>query len=133
MQFSRKADYALIFLEVLKPTFGSGEFLALRTVAEREFLPLAFLEKIASALRKNKIVEARKGMAGGYRLARSPSSLTLKEIIDVFEEPPMMKCMRSPHPEKHCLLVPTCPTRSKWQEIEKEVDSIFERTTIDSF
>jgi len=132
MQFSRKTDYALILLEALKPTFASGGFLALRAVAERESLPCAFLEKIASILRKEKIVEARKGMNGGYRLIRDPGSLTLKEVIDVFEEPPMMKCMHSPDSQKRCALAAHCPTRSKWREIEKQVNFIFERVTIDS-
>ncbi|MBI2055364.1 MAG: Rrf2 family transcriptional regulator [Candidatus Sungbacteria bacterium] len=131
-QFSRKTDYALILLEALKPTFASGGFLTLRAVTERESLPRAFLEKIASKLKKEKVVAARKGADGGYRLIRDPNSLTLKEVIDIFEEPPMMRCMRSPDPQKHCALAVHCPTRSKWREIEKRVNFIFERVTIDS-
>ena len=130
MQFSRKTDYALILLETLQPTFASGDFLSLRAVAEREHLPFPFLEKIAATLKKGKIVAARKGIDGGYKLIRDPKSLTLKEIIDIFEEPPMMRCMRSPHPERFCPLVPQCPTRSKWLDIEKEVNEIFGKATI---
>lgn len=130
MNFSRKTDYAFILLEALKPTFASGDFLSLRAVAEREHLPFPFLEKIAAVLKKEKIVAARKGIDGGYRLIRRPQSITLKEIIDVFEEPPMMKCMKAPNPEKHCPLVPFCPTKSKWMEIEKQVNGIFERVTV---
>lgn len=132
MNFSRKTDYAFILLEALKPTFASGDFVSLRAVAERECLPFAFLEKIASVLKAHGIVEARKGLAGGYRLRRDPVSLSLKSVIDIFEEQPMMKCMKAPNPEKHCPLVPFCPTKSKWMEIEKEVDSIFERRSIAS-
>ena len=130
MQFSRKTDYAFILLDALKPTFSSGEFLALRAISERKSLPRAFLEKIASRLRKDKVVEARKGADGGYRLTRDPSSLTLKEVIDIFEEPPMMRCMRSPDPRKHCFLAQTCPTRLKWREVEAKVNKIFERATV---
>ena len=130
MQFSRRTDYALILLEALQPTFASGDFISLRAVAEREHLPFPFLEKIAATLKKGKIVAARKGIDGGYKLIRDPKSLTLKEVIDIFEEPPMMRCMHSPHPEKFCSLVPQCPTRSKWMDIEKKVDSIFEAVTV---
>lgn len=130
MQFSRKTDYALILLEVLKSTFVTGEFFSVRVIAERERLPLAFLEKIAGVLKTRKVVESRKGLEGGYRLRRNPKSISLKEVIDIFEELPMMRCMRAPNPEKHCPLVPYCPTRSKWVEIEKQVNSIFERVTV---
>lgn len=133
MQFSRKTDYGLILLEALKPTYRSETYVSLQEVAERERLPYPFLEKIAAALRRSGVLEARKGVAGGYRLARDPKTITLKEVIDLFEEPPMMRCMRSPHPEKYCPLVPTCPTRAKWLEIEKKVNSIFEHVTVDSF
>lgn len=130
MQFSRKTDYAFILLEALKPTFSSGEFLSLRDVAEGEKLPFSFLEKIAAALKKESVLEGRKGADGGYRLAADPRKITVKRVIDIFEEPPMMRCMRSLNPEKHCALVPFCPTRSKWVEIEKEVNGIFESVTV---
>lgn len=130
MQFSRKIDYGLIFLEVLKPTYRSGAYMSLHTVAERQRLPLPFLEKIAAVLRQAGMVSAKKGSEGGYRLILDPKTITLQRVIRLFEEPPMMKCMRSPHPEKFCPLVPHCPTRRKWLEVERQVNSIFERVTV---
>ena len=130
MQFNRKTDYGLIFLKALKPTYRSGRYLPLSAIAEREHLPFTFLEKIAGALKREGTVGSQKGAAGGYRLVRDPKTITLKQIIDLLEEPPMMRCMRSPHPSKYCPLVPTCPTRRKWLDIEREVSSIFEKVTV---
>lgn len=130
MRFSRKIDYGLILLAVLKPTHRSGEYVSLHIIAEREHLPFPFLEKIAGVLKREGIVEAKKGVDGGYRLIRDPKSLRLSEVIQVFEEPPMMRCMRSPHPEKFCSLVPYCPTRAKWLDVEKRVNAIFEGVTL---
>lgn len=133
MQFSRKTDYGLILLEALKPTYRSGGYVSLHAITENQHLPFAFLEKLAGALKRAGVLESRKGAGGGYRLIREPSSLTLAEVIKIFEEPPMMRCMRSPHPEKYCPLVPTCPTRRKWLDIEKKVSSIFEKVTVAEF
>lgn len=125
MQFSRKTDYALILLSALKSTFASGDFLPLRSIAERERLPPAFLEKIAAALKKHKIVGARKGISGGYHLERNPNSISLKEIIDIFEEPPMMRCLRSSNSEKFCPLVKTCPSHRTWAVLQERVAKVF--------
>ena len=130
MGFSRKTDYGLILLEALKPTYASGEHVSLKAVAQGEHLPFAFLEKLAGMLRKEGILEATRGASGGYRLIRNPASLTLREVIRIFEEPPMMRCLRSPHPEKYCPLVATCPTRKTWQEVEGQVNRIFENVTM---
>ena len=51
-----------------------------------------------------------------YIFMNSPGILKKLDAF-IFEEPPMMRCMRSPNPEKHCPLVPICPTRSKWLEM----------------
>lgn len=132
MQFSRKTDYGLILIAALAPTYRSANYVSLRDVAERQRLPFAFLEKLAGTLKKHGVVGARKGAQGGYRLLRDPKSITFAEVIRMFEESPMMRCLRSPHPEKYCPLVSICPTRSKWREIEQEVNAIFERITVAS-
>lgn len=130
MQFSRKTDYGLILLEALKLTYGSGEYLSLQSIAEREHLPFAFLEKLAGALKREKIIASKRGADGGYRLIREPQSLTLREVIAIFEEPPVMRCLRSPHPEHYCPLVGACPTRKTWRELHERVNQIFETVTV---
>lgn len=130
MHISRKIDYGLVFLVSLKHTYRSEAFRSLEAVAEAEHLPLSFLEKLAAPLRRAGIIESKRGITGGYRLCRDPESLTLAEIIRVFEEPPLMRCLRSPHPEKYCPLVATCPTRKTWRAIEKDIQHVFERVTV---
>ncbi|TSC74440.1 MAG: AsnC family transcriptional regulator [Parcubacteria group bacterium Gr01-1014_33] len=130
MKFSRKTDYGVILMEALKPSFRMKEFVSLASIAEKYHLPLAFLEKIAEKLRKEGFIEAKRGTDGGYRLIRNPKEITLKELIDVFEEPKMMRCMKSPHPEKHCALAKVCPTKKTWNSVEQKVMRIFERITL---
>ncbi|OHA08276.1 MAG: hypothetical protein A3B37_02835 [Candidatus Sungbacteria bacterium RIFCSPLOWO2_01_FULL_59_16] len=130
MQFSRNIDYACIFLASLRPTFRSGRYYSLAGIAAREHLPLAFLERIAGTLRLRGVVEARKGSEGGYRLIRDPKRLTLKDILAIFEMPPVMRCLRSSDPEKHCLLAEHCPTRKTWYSIERRLNKVYEGVTV---
>lgn len=130
MQFSRKTDYGLILVGALKPTYQSGRFVSLREVASGNQLPYAFMEKLASILRHHGILEAKKGTAGGYRLARDPQGISLAECVALFEEPPMMRCLRSPHPEKLCPLAALCPTRKTWRQLDEQMTSLLERVSV---
>ena len=130
MQFSRKIDYGLILLETLKLTYDSRRYASLKSIAQKRNLPFPFLEKVAARLRKVGLIESKKGVAGGYRLASNPKYLTLKGVIDIFEEPRMMRCLGSPHPEKACSLAKSCPTRKTWNNIDAKIDRFFETVTI---
>ena len=132
MKFSRKTDYGVILLQSLRGTFRSRGYIPLSKIAREQKLPRFFIEKLGEKLRRAGYLEARRGAEGGYRLAKDPKKITLKELIDVFEEPEMMRCMRSPHPEKYCPFVGACPTRAGWLGIEKKVNKIFENVTIAS-
>lgn len=130
MKISRKTDYGVILLQALTPSWAKGEFVALARVAKEHRLPLEFSEKLAGTLRRHGYLNAKRGAGGGYRLIRDPKTITLKELIDLFEEPKLMRCMHSPHPEQYCPLVPFCPSRRKWLEIDRAIQSIFEGVTL---
>lgn len=130
MKFSRKLDYGVILLGGLQKSFWSKSFISVREIAEREKIPNFFAQKLAELLRKNNYLKAKRGKDGGYQLVRDPKGITLKELIEVFEEPKMMKCLKSPHPEKYCTLVNTCPSRKVWRSIEEKVNKVFANVTL---
>lgn len=133
MKFSRKTDYGVILVEALRPSFKTGEFISLRLVSKENNISLLFLGKLAEILRLHGYLEARRGQKGGYRLIRDPKNITLKELVDVFEEPPLMKCMKSPHPMKHCPLVKMCQTRRTWLKVEDKIKNVLENVTLAEF
>jgi len=130
MKFSRKTDYGIILLKALAPSFVKRDFYSVSRISEIHRLPAAFTEKLAVKLSQVGFLEARRGVQGGYRLVKDPKKITLREIIDVFEEPPMMRCMQSSHPEKLCPLVSVCPAHKTWAEVDKKVNKIFKKITL---
>jgi Rrf2 family protein len=58
-----------------------GQAAGAKEIAERQKVPLRFLEQILQDLRKAGIVEARRGPRGGYALARSPGEISLAEVL----------------------------------------------------
>lgn len=53
-------------------------------LAARAGIPSTYLAKVLQALAAAGIVSGRRGVGGGYRLARSPASISLAEVAEVF-------------------------------------------------
>ena len=80
MKLSVRGEYALRALIVLGETYGQG-VVRIQVISERQHIPKRFLEQILNDLRSSGLVESRRGVAGGYRLARPPQEIKLAEVI----------------------------------------------------
>src|SRR3954463_16654544 len=58
---------------------------SLGSIAEAEGLPLAYLEHLVQRLRRQGLVESRRGAHGGYTLARPASEITMAEVVEALE------------------------------------------------
>src|SRR4029078_1715942 len=64
-----------------------GQAAGAKEIADRQRVPLRFLEQILQDLRKAGIVEARRGPRGGYALARPPGKISLAEVLHAVRGP----------------------------------------------
>jgi len=46
-----------------------------------------FLEQLFAALRRAGIVSSQRGVKGGYRFAREPSTVTVLEVVELLDGP----------------------------------------------
>ncbi|MEV4419558.1 Rrf2 family transcriptional regulator [Patulibacter sp. NPDC049589] len=84
MIFTTKAEYGVRLMVRLGELPGD-EPVSLKTVAETERLPLAYLERIVALLRKAGLVASTRGAHGGYRLARPAGEIRMDEVILALE------------------------------------------------
>ena len=64
---------------------NTGQYIAMREVADQQDISLKYLEKILPSLVGAKLVEGVHGKGGGYRLTRDPSEYTVGEILRLSE------------------------------------------------
>ena len=84
MIFSTKAEYGVRLMVELGRNPGHGP-VALSVVAEREHLPLAYLERIVAQLRAAGLVTSTRGAHGGYTLARPAEAINMDEVVQALE------------------------------------------------
>ena len=74
----------------LAESYGSGEPVRIRAIADKHGIPSRFLVQILLQLKGAGLVASVRGAAGGYQLQRSPDDISLAEVMAVIEgqEPP---------------------------------------------
>lgn len=84
MNLSKRSEYGMRALFDLAGQ-PPGRPVPLRDLAERNRLPVKFLEQIFVTLRNAGIVHSQIGPGGGYTLGRKADSITLGEVIRVLD------------------------------------------------
>lgn len=128
MQVSRKVDYALRAAIHLANEEASDRTCSVGEIATRERIPRQFLEKIIQQLIHKGLVRSRRGPRGGYVLGRPAEQMTFRDVIEAVEGPISLNVCVGEHPD--CFLLGACGMNRIWQEGQRRVMDLFEKTTI---
>jgi Rrf2 family protein len=86
VRISAKTDYALRAAIELAAQNADGPIKG-EAIANAQGIPLRFLENILGDLRNAGIVESRRGVEGGYLLARPADKIALADVIRAVDGP----------------------------------------------
>ena len=81
---STRGRYALRVMVDLAE-LDEGNYISLKTIADRQDISLKYLERIIPSLKKAGLIEGIQGKNGGYRLSKNPKKYTVGEILRVTE------------------------------------------------
>ena len=84
MKISTRGRYALRMMVDLAQHYDQG-FIALKDISKRQDISKKYLEQIIPFLNRGNLLSATKGHMGGYRLAKAPSEITVREILESAE------------------------------------------------
>src|SRR5579859_5252554 len=87
LKVTRKAQLGLLLVSELAQRPADAGPLSIEEIARKAGASRKFLEQIAGDLRRAGIISAVRGAAGGYRLMRAPSSLSVVEVLNAVEGP----------------------------------------------
>ncbi len=100
----------------------------LKDIAQRQDIPLQYLEHLITPLIAGGIVWSTRGARGGVSLARPPEEIKLSEVIGLLEGSiAPVECVNDP---KYCSRSDFCVTRDIWGELKKVMDGVLESTTL---
>jgi Rrf2 family protein len=128
VKVSTRGDYASRALLSLALHAGQSTPTSVRDIAERTGLPQPYLEQILLALKGAGLVRSKRGVGGGYILARPPEEITLGQIISAVDGPIQAGDFGEPHQNGACDHEGQCVLLSVWADVGQHM-----REHLDSF
>ncbi|HLI00046.1 MAG TPA: Rrf2 family transcriptional regulator [Acidimicrobiales bacterium] len=128
MKVSTRGDYASRALLSLALHSGQDNPTSVRDIAERTGLPQPYLEQILLALKGAGLVRSKRGVGGGYVLARHADTITIGQIVSAVEGPIVAGDFGAPHENGACDHEGQCVLLSLWAEVGEHM-----RQHLDSF
>lgn len=114
MRVSTRGDYAsraLLSLALQPPDSGPC---SVREIAERTGLPQPYLEQILLSLKGAGLVTSKRGVGGGYALARPTNDILLSEIVSAVDGPIVAGSFDEPHTGGSCDHEGQCALLAIW-------------------
>lgn len=118
---------ALAYLASLNGDYYADSF----EISQAVGVPRNFLLKILNRLRGQGIVKALRGIGGGFRFAKPAKSITLYDIVEIFED--MEALAACAMGIEHCPASDPCPIHEEWTEIRERFIGFLKNTTFESF
>jgi len=101
----------------------------LKNIAEKEEISEKYLSHLVIPLRASGLISSSRGAHGGYRLAKSPSQITLKEIVQTLEGSiSCVECVKNP---SICSRASKCATRSIWEKLDEKIADELSSVTLE--
>ena len=97
------------------------------TTATVEQLPPDYVEQILLRMRRAGLVRSTRGARGGYELARSPETVSIRAVIEASEATTFdLHCISHPVEEERCSASHTCSIRPVWQLLQQRIDDVLD-------
>lgn len=137
MKLSKKSEYGLRALLELALIDGKSS-LQRHQIAERQRIPVEFLEQILLALKRAGLLSSRRGKKGGYNLIKKPGDITVGQVIRILDGPlapiscvsktAYQKCQDCPYAEKT-----RCPLQEVMGPVRDAIAGILDHYTLEDF
>jgi Rrf2 family protein len=137
VKLSKKSEYGLRALLELTSAHGKTT-LQRHEIADRQHIPIEFLEQILLTLKRAGLVASLRGIKGGYRLIKQPREITLGHVIRLLDGPlapigcvsktAYQKCNECPYANKT-----RCPLQQVMGAVRDAIAGILDHYTLADF
>lgn len=127
LRVSKLTDYATVLMAALAD--GPDELASASDLAERARFELPTVSKLLKQLASAGLIESRRGVNGGYRLARPANEISVLDIVTAIEGPiGMTEC--SVH-EGACHHETRCLIQHNWRRISQAIGNALREVSLE--
>ena len=127
MKISTKGRYGLKAM-INIGVYSSLENVTKRDISEKEEISEKYLEQILSSLKKNGLINSRKGSQGGYTLAKDSKDITVGDILRALEGE--MELVNVDEYDDSNIME-LCLKKSVWNKLNKGINTLVDSITLE--
>jgi Rrf2 family protein len=132
MRYTKRTEYGLICMIYIAKNLEAN-WVTIKEIAAKENYPVAYIEKILQSLRHAGLVVSHQGNHGGYELARKPSEITLRQIIDALEGTTFeVFCAPEVREDIVCNHICMCGAKPIWRKTKDLLDHFYDSITLET-
>lgn len=129
IKLGRLTDYAIVLLSQMAME-GKGVHAA-SDLAEKTSLPLPTTAKILKKLTKAGVLNAQRGVTGGYSLAREAAHISIATVVEAMDGPIAITDCTSTRSEDDCCRIKNiCPMRTNWHQVNRAIQTALQNVSL---
>lgn len=129
MKISTKGKYGLRAMIDLAQ-YSEQEAVSISSIAQRQKISESYLEQLVAKPKKAGLVVSIRGAAGGYRLARPASGISVGDVLRALEGD-VRAVICTAQTEEGCEGEELCVTKYVWQRINESIEKTVDEMMID--
>ena len=134
MNLSKRGEYALRALIDIGIAREQGrDLLPIRELAERERIPVKFLEQILLQLKEAGFLDSKRGKKGGYLLRKAPRSIKIGDVVRWIDGPlaPIPCVSKTAYAPCSCPDEDHCGLRMLMLDVRNSISEHLDRHTLE--
>jgi len=129
MKISKKGEYSMRAMADLALRVGE-DYVRIEDISRRQRIPEKFLEQILLQLRNAGLLESKRGVGGGYKLAKPPENITLADLLRIVDGPLAPVGCVSEWARIDCPEEDSCGIKVVMLRVRNAIVDILEETTV---
>jgi Rrf2 family protein len=109
-------------------TLPQGVWASTPRIADLVRVPPSYLSKLLQILARARLVHSQRGVAGGFRLARHPASISLYDIVVSLE--PIERWSGCMLGNADCSIESACAMHDRWRAVQQAYLGMLRRSTL---
>lgn len=130
MIHQKTSQNAIAAVSRLAELYSSGEVASSKQIAESRNLPAPLVGKILTELSRGGLITGSPGPGGGYRLAKPPAEISLKDVAELFERESEGLC---PYGPGWCGNNEPCPLHNSITAMNQIIEDFLRNTNFATF
>jgi Rrf2 family protein len=126
MIINKTQSYAIRVLELLAQK--KDILISAKKISQILNIPYKYLTRVMTKLSESQLVNSYRGKDGGFMIAKEPSEIKLKDIVDIFSNESPHQCIYGDG--SICSQKTKCTLHDKWQNSKESINESFLNTTI---